>query len=203
MLAWRHATRHLRAHYQHGGRAPALDMVVSLGLDRDATTALGLALSGARRVIAFDPASSLAPDRVVKTLLTYRRLAGEGRLPALDPDACARIDDALRCGGGRSAAWLLEAFGVSVRRTDARRSGLPGGSVDLLVCSDAPGHETLVELRRLAHEGAVLSQVVDRSCLAEQRALHRDARWIVLEEDPCVEPTTAWIVSTPAPERLH
>jgi hypothetical protein len=168
MKKWRQAQRHLRAHYLHGGRAPALDCVVELGTGWYPIVPIGLALSGARRVISFDLVPLLDAARVVGTLRMYRRLAAAGRLPALEPDACDRLDDVLGRAAGRSAQWLLEAVGVSVRRADARRTGLAERSVDLFVSNNTLEHvpgEVLAgifrEFHRVGHEGAVMSHFID------------------------------------------
>jgi hypothetical protein len=269
MKKWRQAQRHLRAHYLHGGRAPALDTVIELGTGWYPIVPLGLALSGARRVLSFDLVPLLDPARVLGTLKMYRRLAHAGRLPALEPDACDRIDEVLARAAGRSAQWLLEAFGVCVRRADARRTGLPEGSVDLFVSNNTLEHVpgdvlsgVFREFHRVGHEGSVMSHFIDmadhyagfdpsitvfnylkyssrtwalfnnrlqfqsRLRLPDYRALHRETRWLILEEDLHAEPaallrqvelaqefraldeealrvTEAWITSGPAPDHTH
>jgi hypothetical protein len=199
----------------------------------------------------------------------FRRLATAGRLPALEPDACERIDEVLHHAADRSAQWLMDAFGVSVRRADARRTRLQPGSVDLFVSNNTLEHvpgDVLAgifrEFRRVGHEGSVMSHFIDmadhyagfdrsitvfnylkyssrtwalfnnrlhyqsRLRLPDYRALHRDARWLILEENLRAEPagvlrsieladefrgidedalrvTEAWITSGPAPDRTH
>ena len=211
MRTWRQAQRHLRAHYLHGGRAPALDTVIEFGTGGYPIVPLGLALSGARRVLSFDDAPRLAPTRVLGTLAIYRRLARAGRLPALEPDACDRIDEVLARAQGRSAQWMLEAFGVDVRRVDAHRTGLPEGSVDLFVSNDmldrVPSdvlRAVFREFHRVGHDGSVMSHRLhhpSRSRLPDARAMHRETRWLILEED--VHESEAWITSAPAPDRTH
>ena len=198
LAQWRQAQRHLRAHYVHGGRAPALDTVIELGRGRPPVVAVGLALSGARRVLCFDEAPLLPPEQVIATARMYKRWLERGHMPALEPDAAARLDDVLGRGAERPAAWLLAALGIEQRQADGRRTGLWPSSVDLfLSCGaldDAPA-ALFAEFRRVAHCGAVMSHRVRSPADAIRR--QREAGWVVLEEEPTTDGT--WLTAALAP----
>ena len=188
LAQWKEAQRHVRAHYIHGGRAPALGTVIEVGRGRLPVVAVGLALSGARRVLCVDDAPRLPPEPVIATARMYKRWLEHGRLPALDPDAAERLDDVLVRGD-------LGALGIERRQADGR---WPGG-VDLFVSHGMLDEGLFPEFRRVAHDGAVMSHRVPEGADAIRR--HREAGWLVLDEEWTADGT--WLTATPAPRHFH
>ena len=165
---WEQAARHLRAWRQHGSRRRLPGTVVELGTGWYPIVPLGLALSGATQVLSFDVAPLLREDRVRRTLRVYEGLARRGALPDLQSDAADRIAQVLRRSAGKSAEWLLAAFGVQVRRADARDTRIADGSVDLFISNNTLEHiprqelaEILAEFHRIGRPAAVMSHFID------------------------------------------
>jgi len=124
---------------------------------------VALALDGVRRTVSIDlnPLVSAARTRAV-----LERFAA---LSETTPAGRERLERMLReAGPGATAGELLAPLGIELRRGDARASGLPDGSVDLVVSNNTFEHippDVLrglhAEFARVTAPGGVMDHFVD------------------------------------------
>lgn len=142
---------------------------LELGTGWHPITAIGLALSGATRVLSVDLQPLLAHPQVLATTRMYRKHIERGNVRVPDPAAAiARLDDVLARAEHLDATAMLRALGVELMIADARRLPLPDQSIDLLVSNNTLEHIPAVviagifdEFRRVAAPAAVMSHYID------------------------------------------
>ena len=163
------ARGHLDRYARHG-RQP-LGTAVEIGTGWYPVLSLALVATGAERVITYDVARYLTPDRVRKALAAFVEWAERGdldaALPNVDPDRVrqfARLAEKSEA----TADELLAPLGIEYRVADATASGLESGSVDLVVSTvvleyvpRGPLVALLAETNRIGAPGAVHSHEVD------------------------------------------
>ena len=126
-----------------------------------------------REVTTIDVTSLVGPDRVRRALELFAAALESGRLatalPATDP---ARVETVLAAARDHIAPpdEVLARVGVRAMVGDARVSGLPAGSIDLVVSNNTLEHipphvleEIVFEFRRVSAPGAVMDHFVDIS----------------------------------------
>jgi hypothetical protein len=162
--------RHLAAYFE---RHPAAEnfTVFELGTGWFPALPIGMFLSGAGRVWTFDIESLLERGRLELLLRCFCELADDGRLvkclPNLRPDRIVALRAALAESRKKPPAAVLATLGIEVRLDDARKSGIPAGSVDFFfshsVWQYVPREvlaDMLEESVRIARPGAVQSHNV-------------------------------------------
>jgi len=133
---------------------------------------VGLALAGVERVVTIDvsPLLDLGRTREVLELYASQLRSGTLRLPEIAADRAQAVIAAARDPSPRDAPELLARLGIRVIVGDARTSGLPSGSVELLLSNNTLEHippevlrGLMTEFARLAAPGAVMDHLVDMS----------------------------------------
>jgi predicted nicotinamide N-methyase len=135
---------------------------------------VGLALAGAHTVTTLDVSSLADADRTRQTLELYARWLESGRLatalPGMDAGRAERALWSARRAGTTTASDLLARVGVRAVVGDARATGLPAGSTELIVSNNTFEHippavlaAVLAELRRVAAPQAVMDHFIDIS----------------------------------------
>jgi hypothetical protein len=98
---------------------------------------VGLFLCGAREVWTFDIDPLLSPPRIRRMLDRFAEYDRSGALakclPRLVPERVARLRDISEQAGRLSPAEFLKLLNIHFQVRDARDTGLPAGSVDLVV----------------------------------------------------------------------
>jgi hypothetical protein len=135
---------------------------------------IGLALAGAHKVTTLDISSLADADRTRRTLELYASWLESGRLatalPGMDARRAERALWSARRAGTANASDLLARVGVRAVIGDARATGLPDGSTDLIVSNNTFEHippavlaAVMAELRRVASPRAVMDHFIDIS----------------------------------------
>lgn len=167
-----------RKHMEHRSSfapAPAEPFtVVELGTGWHPIVPIALYLCGAETVWTIDLTSLLNRSRVVDSLQRFLEYAGTGQLgvllPLLNNERIPRLREALARPPGVGPKLMLRALSVEVMVRDARATGLPASSVDLIVSNNTYEHipphvleGIMQEFQRLASGAAVMSHFVDMS----------------------------------------
>ena len=166
------AARHLR-HHSEAKPDPAIPRsALELGTGWYPIVPIALALSGVERIVSIDIDPLTDGDRahvaldLFATYLEGDRLAEI--LPGVQPARARRLLAECRELRGGDARAMLAPLGIELEVTDARRTGLAPGSIDLFVSNNTLEHippDTLralmTELRRLAAPGAVMDHFID------------------------------------------
>lgn len=165
---WRQCERHI-ATFQAAGGTTEDFVVAELGTGWCPTTAVGLALSGAREVISIDTQPLVQREQLIVVLELYQRhLETESvALPCGGTDeALDRIATLLAQPG--SPMEMMARLGVRLLVADARRLDLPDRSIDLFVSNNTLEHipgdvlkDILREFHRLARNDAVMSHLIN------------------------------------------
>lgn len=127
---------------------------------------VGFYLCGAERVWTYDIASYLNAKRLRQTFERFLENHESGRLkqllPHLQPGRVERLRELLQRVNDEPPAALLAKLNIEVRLCDARQSGLPDGSVDLIYSRLVLAHipppvlaGLFAEFRRVAAPGAL------------------------------------------------
>ena len=165
---WRQCERHLAAFRAAGGPAQGF-VALELGTGWVPIVPLALALAGAQHAYTIDTQPLLRREQLIATLRHYQRHLQTGAL-VLPGTSAARALERITAVLERpsSVKAIMRQFGVELLLTDARRTGLPAGHVDLFVSNNTLEHiprEILVEIfcefRRLAASRAVMSHFID------------------------------------------
>ena len=154
------------------GRFPA--RVFELGTGWHPVIPVGFYLCGARDVWTADKERLLDRGSVMRVLRMYLEHAWSGALDGLLPGVMkqriARLESVLRSAGSSSPSDLLEQIDVHFVVGDVRHSKLKESSIDLIMSNYTLEHIPLdvlrgimMELRRLASGGAVVSHLIDLS----------------------------------------
>lgn len=169
---WERARAHVRAWRHHGRSRHRTEgfVAVELGTGWFPAISVGLMLCGAERVRTYDIAEPFDRASVLAVMTAYQRLIRAGRVDPPSAVAEERLELAVSEPEGRTGQELLALLGVDVRVRDARHSGLPDGSVDLVVSTSTLEHlppdvltAMFAEFRRIAAVGGVMSHLVDMS----------------------------------------
>jgi hypothetical protein len=167
---WTQCARHIDHHVVAGGGRPTGFVAVELGTGWFPIIPIGLALSGARRVVTLDQVQLLAPSRVVAVLRAYYDQIARGTIAVPGDRPLEQLRELLAQSEEESAEGILARLGIEARVADARATGLADGSVDLFVSNNTFEHiprdvlrDILREYRRLAAPGAVMSHFIDMS----------------------------------------
>lgn len=167
-----HCTTHLRHYAELRPRRPVPAVAVEIGTGWHPVVAIGLFLCGVEAVWTYDITPLLAPDRVERVLAFFDRYARSGELnqhlPAALPE---RVERLRRLRSAHSdPAEILVGLGVQAVVGDARSTGLPDGTVDLILSTAVLEYialpaliELFGELRRIASPDAAMSHYVDLS----------------------------------------
>lgn len=166
---WSQCERHVANYRRHTGEEPDVGFrALELGTGWFPITPIGLALSGATEVVSIDLQDLLAHERVVETLKRYGRHIASGRITAAAPDAIGRIEHLLDRAPELSAREMLAELGIRARLADARDSGLPDDSIDLICSNNTLEHiprgvivDIFREFRRLLAPGGLMSHHID------------------------------------------
>ncbi len=160
---------HLREFYPQATQSFS---VFELGTGWHAVVPAGLFLCGASEIWTVDIVSHLDAGRLEQALGLICEYSDRGalarHLPGVRPERLARLKQAAAGAGARPAPETLEALGIHARVRDAQDTGLPTGSIDLVI-SDAVleylPQEVLAnmlrEFKRIARPGAVLSHYLN------------------------------------------
>lgn len=143
-----------------------------LGTGRYPIVPVGLYLCGADDIRTWDIAPLLRQHRVLHMLRRfidyYDRGALRNLLPEARSDRIGRLRQAVEQSRRDPPGRLLERFGIRPAVGDARRSGLPAGTVDLVtstvVLEYIPANVLtglLAEFHRIASPRGVMSHVID------------------------------------------
>lgn len=164
---WRQCERHVdtyRRETDTSGPFAALE----LGTGWFPITPIGLALSGAERVVTIDLQDLLEHERVVATLERYGRMIASETISVGGPNPLGRIEAVLDQAASLGARELLAELGIESRLADARRTGLPSASIDLICSNNTLEHiprdilvDILAEFRRLLTPDGVMSHHID------------------------------------------
>ena len=170
----RQCRTHLENYHSAGppGRFPA--GILELGTGWHPVIPVGLYLCGASDVWTMDRKRLLDRESVLRVLRMFSEYAHSGALDELLPGVVAgrveRLEAVLQSGGTSPPSDLLELINVHAVVRDARRSELKDSSVDLIVSNNTLEHippevlyGIIMEFRRLASIGAVLSHFIDLS----------------------------------------
>lgn len=165
---WRQCERHVATYRRETGNGGGAFSALELGTGWFPITPIGLALSGAERVVSIDLQDLLAHERVVATLQRYARLIAAETITVADPDPIGRIEGLLDRAPSLGARELLAAVGVEARLADARDTGLASGSIDLICSNNTLEHiprEVIVdifrEFRRVLSARGIMSHHID------------------------------------------
>ncbi|MHB1834850.1 MAG: class I SAM-dependent methyltransferase [Solirubrobacteraceae bacterium] len=166
--------RHLDAYRAWHGTDATPQTALELGTGRAPIVPIGLALAGVRSVVTLDIHPLLEPDDTHTTIELYAQRLRAGTLKPLlasvDPERARKLLAAAQSPGSRDPAACLRQLGVRALTGALPALGLPKRSVNLLVSNNTLEHiqphvlrELLIELRRLAAPGAVMSHFIDMS----------------------------------------
>ncbi|MCA9625487.1 MAG: class I SAM-dependent methyltransferase [Myxococcales bacterium] len=168
LYKWSQCDRQVRDYFRLRPDADPGFSVLELGTGWFPITPIGYALNGARRAYSIDMQDLLAHESVVDTLRAYARMLDDGRIEVRDPTARDRLRGVLNQAHRLSARELLDAIGVEAVIADARRSGLPDRSVDLIGSNNTLEHiprevieGIFVEFERLLSEGGLMVHFID------------------------------------------
>ena len=164
--------RHLESYTGHRGRLPRA--ALELGTGWYPVVPVGLFLAGVDEVTTVDVSPLCDLARVHRTLELFASQLRSERLRALLPQSRSdRAESVIAASGDRTARdgrQLLARLGIRLLVCDVRTSGLPPGSVDLIVSNNTLEHIPLDELqaimaefRRVARPAAVMDHFVDMS----------------------------------------
>jgi hypothetical protein len=164
------AERHLRHYAAAKPDSPIPRTAFELGTGWHPIVPIALALSGVERVVSFDIDPLTDRDNTREALGLFASYLEGDRLgeilPGVQPARARRLLH--ECLQGGDARTLLAPLGIELEVTDARRTGLAPGSIDLFVSNNTLEHippDTLralmTEFRRLAAPGAVMDHFID------------------------------------------
>lgn len=167
---WRRAQWHANAWREYSGTRQDRFQAVELGTGWFPITSIGLVLCGAERVVTYD-INALASGKTVRSVLRrVNRLIKRGKIVPTNQRARKALKRALAESKGEDAKTVLARLGIEVRIGDARTSGLPDGSVDLVCSTSTLEHVSMplltglfTEFRRVAGDKTVMSHVIDLS----------------------------------------
>lgn len=167
---WRRAQWHVGAWREYTGAETDGFQAVELGTGWFPITSIGLVLCGAERVITYD-VNALASAKTVRSVLKrVNRLIKRGKIVPTSKRARKALKRVLAESKGADAKTMLAELGIEVRIGDARTSGLPDGSIDLVCSTSTLEHipmpmltGLLTEFRRIAGDKTVMSHVIDLS----------------------------------------
>jgi hypothetical protein len=165
------AARHLRnwAEAQHQGRP---HRAMELGTGWHPVVPLALAVAGVDEVLSIDRNNLVRAANVGAVLRMFVEAADDGRLAGrLEVRRPDRVEIMRSLAADpQVTAGRLADIGVAFLVGDARGTDLPPASVDLFTSNNTLEHippevlvDILVEMRRLAAPGAVLSHFIDLS----------------------------------------
>jgi hypothetical protein len=165
------AARHLR-NWNNAEHQDRPRRALELGTGWHPVVPLALGLAGVDEVLSVDRSRLVRAANVGAVLRTFIEAADDGRLPqrlmVLRPDRL-EIMRSLAAYPEVAPARLVDA-GVTFLVGDARSTGLPAASIDLFTSNNTLEHippdvllDILLEMRRLAAHGAILSHFVDLS----------------------------------------
>jgi hypothetical protein len=167
--------RHLQAYRDSRAGDDPPELALEVGTGMYPVIPVCLWLAGVARVVTVDVAPLLNVGGARSVLEQCAGAIKSGRLHALLPDIVperAKAVIAAEAGeyATRDVAEMLAPLGVQVAVGDARASGIPTGTVDLLVSNNTLEHippkalcELMTEFRRVAKPGAVMDHFVDMS----------------------------------------
>jgi SAM-dependent methyltransferase len=154
------ATTHVANFVRYGSRPLPEARTFEFGAGWDLHIPLMLSALGARHQIVVDIRDHLRPELVDDTVR---------RLPDHRPDTLGEWEPPRPPAGVELRRWLLEEAGIDFRAPcDARATGLPDGSIDLITSTATLEHippddilRILVECRRLLAPGGIVSCNID------------------------------------------
>lgn len=171
-----HCRKHLE-NYFSGGRPEGSFQVLEIGTGWHPIIPVALYLCGASRIFTIDKCGLLNARHVRETVRQFLEPGQRGALaralPWMRED---RLEQLARIGRqGLSAAKSLACMGIEPSVGDARRTGLPSGSIDFVfsnsVLQEIPAQdlpEIFAEMRRVATAGARVSHYIN---MADYRAM--------------------------------
>ncbi|MEW6469439.1 MAG: class I SAM-dependent methyltransferase [Bacteroidota bacterium] len=163
-----HCADHLRAFGKHG-KTQGSFKVFELGTGWFPVVPIGLFLCGADEVTTCDLYPLLRDENIRATVEKFRVHLREGSLerllPGIQPERRERL---LGLSGPGTA--MLASMNIRPMIADARYTGLPPRSADLVVSNNVFEHiypdvleAILTEFRRIARPGGVMSHFIDMS----------------------------------------
>lgn len=170
-LTW--AGQHIRYYLQHSGAQGLPPLILELGTGEFTTVPMALFLCGAEKILTVDVAQLFNRAyflAMLDSLASYSRDALRTLLPLLQ----AKRLDVLRSLAHRAEELtipeILAACRIEALVTDARTTGLPNQSADLILSNTTLEHiprETLsgilTEFRRILKPEGIMSHLIDMS----------------------------------------
>jgi len=167
----RRVPRHI-AHYAAAtGHSEPPQSAFELGTGWYPVVPIGLALAGVERVVSLDIKPLADRARVRRVLERFVEYRDAGKLGEILPLVSEKRSALLSEGLGTDAVdagSLLAPLGVELELGDARATGAPGQSFDLLVSNNTLEHipadaldQIMGEFARLARPGAVTDHFID------------------------------------------
>lgn len=163
--------RHLANYAAATGRTEPPQSAFELGTGWYPVVPVALAIAGIERVVSLDIKPLADGARVRRVLECFAEYRDAGKLRELLPSASQeRLDRLDQCLGTelRDPKALLAPLGVKLEIKDARATGRPGESFDLLVSNNTLEHipadalgQITREFARLAKPGAVTDHFID------------------------------------------
>lgn len=164
-----------RTHWEHyqsfSSKAKAAPIAIELGTGWFPIVPVALYLCGAESVTTYDLAPLLRPAALRQTLAFFSEYDRHGRLPArlpgFRPERMDRLRQVLADADSATPAALLAQLNIHTRIGDARSTGLPAGSVDLVFSTVVFEHVPrdvlaglFTEFRRVSSPHAVMSHYI-------------------------------------------
>lgn len=145
---------------------------VELGTGWYPIVPVALFLCGASKIWTYDIEPLLSPERMGRMLRFFCDYAERGdlekMLPAVRAERFSALRDALACADRESPQQVLERLGIHAINGDARKSGLPAGSVDFFFSTSVLEYVPknvmaglFAEYLRLASPAAAMSHFIN------------------------------------------
>lgn len=165
---WEQVETHVERFIHYAPLAEEHPVVLELGTGWFPITPVGMALSGAQKVITIDVDPLLTSRQVQLTISRYIETIESGEIPLPDPDASLERLLGVRRLGDRPPADLLAPLGIEVVVGDASNTNLPSGSIDWIISNNTLEHippvileAILREFRRLLTDNGIMSHYID------------------------------------------
>lgn len=166
--------RHLDAYRASHGPDELPQAALELGTGRSPIVPIGLALAGVRSVVTVDIHPLLEPADTHAAMQLYARRLRTDSLGSLltrvDRERAETLLATALLSEPCDSVTCLQRLGIRVLKGALPGVGLPERSMNLLVSNNTLEHieprtlqELMIELRRLATQGAVMSHFIDMS----------------------------------------
>jgi hypothetical protein len=165
--------RHITYYLEHTGRSSLPPTILELGTGEFTTVPMALFLCGAEKILTIDIEQLFSRAYFLDMLESLAGCSPEtlqSLLPLFNAARLEHLQSLSRQAEKMTLSQILTSVGIEARVTDARQTGLPERSVDLIISNTTLEHippeilpGILTEFNRILRLDGIMSHLVDMS----------------------------------------